>query len=113
LTSSLEYEATLARVVPMCVPTLAEYCRVEIAGTSGELRVLAEAGDGGVCGGAPLPAPVPGGTVLRVPLTARGHTLGYLWLANFNREASFSPECLLIADQLALTAAFAIDSARM
>ena len=127
LTSSLEYEATLARVVPMCVPTLAEYCRVELTGNSGELRVLAEAGAGPFCGGAPMPAPDPHGSpavppaygslgvsaLLRVTMTARARTLGYLWFINFDPERSFSQECLLIADQLALTAAFAIDSARM
>src|SRR5207237_9715496 len=35
LASSLEYEATLAAVAPLAVPTIADWCAVEMAGGDG------------------------------------------------------------------------------
>jgi signal transduction histidine kinase/NO-binding membrane sensor protein with MHYT domain len=43
LASSLEYEATLWRVARLAVPTLADYCLVDILDAQGRLRRLAEA----------------------------------------------------------------------
>ena len=41
LSSSLDYETTLASVARLAVPTLADWCSVDIVGDDGEIHALA------------------------------------------------------------------------
>lgn len=136
LASSLDYAETLRRVAELAVPTLADFCLVEMAGEEDDasragatqlrdlLRLDPEGGyrtedpvDAVLRTGMPLllapgGAKAPGSAMI-VPLLARDRTTGALIFAAIDSGRHYDTADLALAEELARRAALAIDNARL
>jgi PAS domain S-box-containing protein len=131
LASTLDYEHTLASVAQLAVPSMADWCAVDVRAEDGGIRRLAAAGadpspaesgrDGepsGIArtmqtGRAELFAEGPQRWAMAAPLVARGRILGALSFGTGESRREYSPEDLAFAQSLADHAALAIDNARL
>jgi len=161
LSSSLDYRATLARVARLAVPTLADWCGVDVLGEDGSVERLAVAhenpekiplalklqerypADPEASSGLPnvlrtgrpeiysevtdamLEATARDGehlellreigfrSVIIVPMTARGRTLGAVTLVSAESGRRFGETDVGLAEELARRAATAVDNARL
>jgi signal transduction histidine kinase len=105
LATSFDYQATLRQVAVLAVPTLADWCTVSLLNDNGTIRQL----------GSPHARPHEDelGSQLRVPLIARGRTLGALTLMRFRSNRAYDKDDLALAEDLARRCATAIDNARL
>lgn len=131
LASSLDHEETLARVVGIAVPALADWCAIDVATPEGELRRLAWRGDvegeldpeaihAVLQGGEPVvwpsrPDPEGGESAswILVPMAVRDRVLGALSLAGRRSGRRLDETDLTAARELAHRAALAIENARL
>jgi signal transduction histidine kinase len=160
LASSLDYETTLERVAWLAVPTLAEWCLVDVLEDDGEIRRVevahadpARAGDAALLRGYPpdrrasdgiarvlrtgvpelirevrddrLPAVTRDArhqaivqslgvrSLMRVPLLARGRTLGAISLISTDPNRHYTATDLALAEELGRRCAVAVDNARL
>lgn len=104
LDATLGVEERLARLAGLVVPTLGDFCTIEMIDDSGRSRVVA---------GAPLPegAPPDAERTVAVPLRARGRQLGTLTLRVEGRAYDDAERALAL--QLGRRAGLAIDNARL
>jgi signal transduction histidine kinase len=93
LATSLDPEPTLESIARLAVPEFADRCNVELGGTP--------------C--SPLFTP----DCIRVPLAARGRTLGSLRFAYDVSGRHYGPADVRVAEELACRAALALDNARL
>lgn len=123
LASSLDYEATLARVAQCAVGVLADWCIVDILAPDGSLRrvagVHADPAKQPLVDALVRAAPVElevresgMGAVVSVPLLARGKMLGAMRLGS-DEPRRFRPGDVERAQALAQRCALAIDNARL
>lgn len=133
LASSLDYQTTLAGVARLAVPQLADFCIVDVVDDAGATRRVEGAHtDPAVAQRArdlvrarrhdperPPPActgpisEVADGSLLCVPLTARGQTLGALTFVATRARRRYDESDLALAEQVAQRAALAVDNARL
>ena len=160
LAASLDYETTLERVAWLAVPTLADWCLVDVLDDDGEIRRVEVAHadpltSGGRGAAARLPAGPPGRakasrgccgpasgadprdarsrlpavtrdarhqaivqslgarSLMRVPLLARGRTLGVISLISTDPGRRYSATDLALAEELGRRCAVAVDNARL
>ncbi|MEO7102767.1 MAG: PAS domain S-box protein, partial [Gemmatimonadaceae bacterium] len=108
LSKSLDYEATLASVVRLPVPPLADACVLEVLDDEGQtMRVTfqrpdIDADSGGLVSAAEV-----------IRLVARGEVVGTLTLLKFGSSRKFDRGDRVIADNFGARAALAIDNARL
>jgi PAS domain S-box-containing protein len=108
LSGSLNYEATLASVVRLPVPAIADACVLEVIDELGELHRTTH-------GSVELLADPTSESTGRseLSLTARGQPVGALTLLRLDAARGNEPSDLLIAENFAARAALAIDNARL
>ena len=106
LASSLDYEETLERVAHLAVPELADWCSVDVVDARGVMRrvALASADPAAAEGDPPNPR--------KVPMVARGRTIGAITFAAAESGRVLTEEDLPFFEQVALLAATAVDNAR-
>ncbi|MEO7042061.1 MAG: ATP-binding protein [Gemmatimonadaceae bacterium] len=108
LSKSLDYEATLASVVRLPVPALADACVLEVLDDEGQtMRITFQRpditdGSGGLVSAADV-----------VSLLARGESVGTLTLLRFGSSEKFDSADRVIAENFGARAALAIDNARL
>lgn len=121
LGSSLDYEATLTRVARCAVVVLADWCIVDILQPDGAIRRVAGVHanparqpivDALVRAPRAEPEVREMGTVMSVPLTARGKVLGAMCFGS-DGARRFGPNDVERAGELAQRCALAIDNARL
>jgi PAS domain S-box-containing protein len=108
LSRSLDYDATIASVARLPVPTLADACIIEVVDESGELH-RATHGNAELLSG----AVIAGVTRQDLLLTARGQTAGVLTLLRRDTARASDPGDSIISTNFAARAALAIDNARL
>ncbi|MFO0848356.1 MAG: PAS domain S-box protein [Gemmataceae bacterium] len=129
LAASLDFETTLAAVARLVVPRLADWCGVYVAEPDGRLRQLAVAPAAGedapdvpdgvaavVHTGEPEFAPGRADgdrSVMTVPLTARGQTLGAIRFVAAGADRRYTPADLDLAREVGRRAGLAVDNARL
>ena len=106
LDATLGVEERLARLAALVVPTLGDFCTIEMLEASGEARLLA---------GAPLPeaADADPDRLIAVPLRARGRQLGTLTLRMGPSGRRYDDADRVLALQLGRRAGLAVDNARL
>ena len=108
LSGSLDYDATLASVVRLSIPALADACVLEVVDERGELHRLSY-GDSGLL--------ATSATAIanrdELILVARGQTMGVLTLLRSGASRGTDPSDVLIAENFAARAALAMDNARL
>jgi predicted ATPase/signal transduction histidine kinase len=100
LAETLDYEATLGKVVALAVPFLADECAIDITYDGLPRRVTTGS----------LPDARPG---LVVPLQASGRTLGTMTFYSKSNERRYGPTHVALAEEIARRAAVAIENARL
>jgi PAS domain S-box-containing protein len=121
LSSSLDHESTLASLANLAVPRIADGCAVELAcdPTLPKGSVLVGHFEPGASLAPAIASvlrtgkPVMQGTVLVVPMTARGRVLGAIALGATQPDRRFEPSDLEMAEELGRRAALAVDNARL
>ena len=108
LSRSLDYEATIASVVRLPVPMLADACIIEVIDESGELH-RATHGSAELLSGATSPDV----TRQELPLIARDQAVGVLTFLKTGTPRSNDRGEAIIAGNFAARAALAIDNARL
>lgn len=108
LSRSLDYEATVASVVRLPVPTLADACILEVLDELGEIHRATH-------GSAELLSGVVSAAATRqeLPLTAHGQPVGVLTLLQADSSRGSDSSDSIIAANFAARAALAIDNARL
>jgi PAS domain S-box-containing protein len=106
LDATLGVEERLARLADLVVPTLGDFCTIEMLEPSGEARVVA----GGALSAAGAADP---DRLIAVPLRARGRDLGTLTLCMGPSGRSYDDADRAIALQLGRRAGLAVDNARL
>ena len=106
LDATLGVEERLARLAALVVPTLGDFCTIEMLEASGEARLVA---------GARLPegAHADPDRLIAVPLRARGRDLGTLTLRMGPSGRSYDDADRALALQLGRRAGLAVDNARL
>ncbi len=104
LDATLGVEERLARLAELVVPTLADFCTIEMIDPSGDTRRVA--------GAPPDPDADPARTI-SVPLRARGRDLGILTLGLGPSGRAFDDAERALAEQLGRRAGLALDNARL
>lgn len=106
LDATLGVEERLARLAALVVPTLGDFCTIEMLEASGEARRVA---------GAPLPegAAADSDRLIAVPLRARGRDHGTLTLRMGPSGRSYDDADRALALQLGRRAGLAVDNARL
>ncbi|HSU96436.1 MAG TPA: PAS domain-containing sensor histidine kinase [Gemmatimonadaceae bacterium] len=108
LSRSLDYDATIASVARLPVPTLADACIIEVVDELGELHRATHGSTELLSGSAP-----PTATRQDLPLIARGQTVGALTLLRAGASRANDPGDAIITGNFAARAALAIDNARL
>ncbi len=108
LSRSLDYEATIASVARLPVPTLADACVIEVIDELGEIHRA-------TYGSAELLSGAASSDAKRqeLPLTARGQPVGVLTLLHAGSSRGNDRGDAIIAGNFAARAALAIDNARL
>jgi PAS domain S-box-containing protein len=107
LSGSLDYDATLASVVRLPVPALADACFLDILDGSGRTHRSTH-------GSTETPEePAADASSIEVPLVARGQTVGTLTLVRGSKLSAYDATDVLVAETFAARAALAIDNARL
>jgi PAS domain S-box-containing protein len=112
LASSLDVDETLRRVAELAVPSLADWCTVELVRSDGaHERVAVAPADADE---AELDRRLAGGAAaMVVPLVLRERTLGTLTFVAAESRSGYAAEDLALAQELAARAAVAVDNARL
>ncbi len=106
LDTALGVEERLERLAELLVPTLADFCTIEIVGPDERGRVVASAAVEGAQAGEPS-------ELVEVPLVARGRRLGTLNLGNSVSGRRYDDRDATLIRQLGWRAGLAIDNARL
>jgi PAS domain S-box-containing protein len=106
LDATLGVEERLGRLAALVVPTLGDFCTIEMLEPTGEIRVVA--GDAILAGTA-----VDGERLIAAPLRARGRDLGTLTLRMGPSGRTYDDADRAIALQLGRRAGIAVDNARL
>ena len=115
LASSLDYKATLCRVSQMPVPDLADTCTVEVFEEDGSIN-MATNGDHQTLrpeGAGSERQAEHSDSLMRIPLRSRGVNLGFITFESSRPGFSYTRSHARLAEQLAASAALAIDNARL
>jgi signal transduction histidine kinase/putative methionine-R-sulfoxide reductase with GAF domain len=118
LASSLDVDATLARVAQLAVPHFADWCAVDLVEADGSTSRVAVAPDDChkaevVAGLPPGGEPVLTSETIVVPLLARERVLGSLTFATSGSGRRYGSADLDFASELAARAAVAVDNAHL
>jgi PAS domain S-box-containing protein len=106
LASSLNVDATLARIAKLAVPHFTDWCSVDLLDARGAIdRVATEQADS-------APIEVTPSTIV-VPLIARDRTLGALTFVSSESGRRYGIADVQFAQELAARAAVAVDNARL
>jgi signal transduction histidine kinase/DNA-binding NarL/FixJ family response regulator len=109
LASSLDYDATVARIAALAVPSFAAACAVDVVDETRRSRRAATAGDAALLDGIDR---LGAEEALTAPLCAGGRTLGALTFAA-GAGRRYGPGDAAFAVELAALAALALDNARL
>jgi predicted ATPase/signal transduction histidine kinase len=111
LGESLDYQATLDKVVQLAVPWLADRCVVDLLDAHGTMQRRA-ASEPNPASGDPVRAPG-ASSGISVPLLARGRVLGAMTFSSHRADRRYGPAELALAEELARRASMAIENARL
>jgi PAS domain S-box-containing protein len=105
LASSMDYEATLARLAELAVGRIADWCAVDILNERGELERVAMHPPGG---GQPA-----GGAAIVVAMTAAGKVVGEITFASGESGRRLEEEHVELVEELGRRAGVAVENARL
>jgi len=119
LASSLDYEATLRNVARLAVPTLADWCLVDLMQDDGSFKrveaVCAASEDAELAQQVQRAGVIPKNSpqLISVPLVVRGRALGVLSFFTFHSGRRYTAAERTLLEELARRAALSVENARL